>query len=138
MNKLLIRLNIFLFLTWAQIIIFVISIIIATFFLKLSLPFFKKASISFYDGYRMALSFSVLILFQWIYYKFVTSFLKENIYSALTLISSQIISIFIIRKILVKTVFIKYQLSYIAIFICFVIPFFDYTISSFKKNKLKF
>ncbi|MGC8867129.1 MAG: hypothetical protein ACP5PA_02815 [Elusimicrobiales bacterium] len=139
MNKLVVRLNIFLFLAWAQFLIFVISLILASYIIKFSLiPFAKTIRLEIYDGLKMSASFLLLTSFQWLYRGFVLSFLKESFLSALTLISSQVAAIFMIEKILTKTVFMKYHLSSIAIFICFFFPFSDYFISSFKRRLLKY
>lgn len=139
MNKLLIRINIFLFLIWAQFLVFVISLILASYVMKfLILPFIKILKIQIYDGMRMSLSFLILTSLQWFYRRFVLLFLKQSFLSALTLISSQIISIFMIEKILTRTIFVKYQLSYVAIFICLFLPFLDYFIASFQKKTSKY
>ncbi len=139
MNKLLVRINIFLFLLWSQFLVFVVSLILASYIMKLLIfPFIKILKFQIYDGIRMSLSFLILTSLQWFYRGFVLLFLKESFLSALTLISSQIVSIFMIEKILTRTIFIKYQLSYVAIFICFFLPFFDYFVASFHKKTSKY
>lgn len=135
-KNLLIRLNIFLFLIWSHFGIFSISLIISSYLIKFFvIPFSKSMTLMKYDGIRIAITFAIITIFQWLYKSIITSFIKPSFNAATTLIASQAVSIIMIKKLLTKTVFSKYQLSYIAIFLCFIIPFYDFIIESFKKKK---
>lgn len=137
-NSLLIRLNIFLFLAWTEFILFTLSLILSSYIIKLFImPFSKTFSPNIYDGIRLSITFVVITILQWLYLPVVERILKPSILSSITLISSQAFAIFLINKLLSKTIFTKYQLSYLAIFICFILPFYDFLISSFKKAAIK-
>lgn len=137
MNKnTIIRLNIFLFLAWAEFVIFTLSLILSSYLIKFFImPFSKSLSINTYDGIRISLTFVIITIIQWYFKILISNLFKPSVLTAITLISSQAFSIFMINKILTKTIFIKYQISHLGIFICFIIPFYDFILTSFNKTQ---
>lgn len=137
-KNVLIRINTFLFLVWSHFIIFSISLVVASYIIKIFIsPLLKSVNLMLYDAIRISITFIIITLIQWFYKDIIVSFIKPSFNTAITIISSQALSILMIKRLLTKTVFNKYQLSYVAIFFCFIIPFYDFIMESFKKKKNK-
>ncbi|MCX7641889.1 MAG: hypothetical protein N2Z20_04565 [Elusimicrobiales bacterium] len=129
------KINTLIFLIWIQFIAFTISIIISSYIIKLTiLPFSKLLNIEVYDGIRMSIIFLFATLIQYLLRIFILKFNKLSLYAIVILISSQAITTILIKNILTKTVLSKYQLSYLGIFLCLFIPFYE-LIVSFYKNR---
>lgn len=131
-----IRINFFLFITWLEIVIITISVVISSYltkFFDLAAKF--KYMPTKYDSYRISIIFLIITITQHIYSYLFLKFIKPSIYSFLTLTSSQIISVYLAKKILTKTVLSKYPLSYIFLSFCLLLPFYDFIKNSLRNIK---
>ncbi len=124
MTRILTRINIFLFMVWAEILIFVFSFLISIYTLKpFSTTIVEKYGFLKYDAFRIGLTFFYITIFQSFYRSLILNLTKIKINILFSIINSQAISLFFINFIIKKTMISKYPLIFPALFICFLIPF---------------
>ncbi|MEF3279727.1 MAG: hypothetical protein K6357_02010 [Elusimicrobiota bacterium] len=119
------KINIFLFMVWMEVIIFVVSLIVSLYIIKpfSSLIIEKYNNFTLYEAIRISILFILISLLQILYKKILMRFWKINIKLLFFIINSSWLSLFLIQRIIGKTMLAKYSLIYIGIFLCFMLPY---------------
>lgn len=133
------ELNIFLFMLWIEIMVFVSALIISVYVIKPFSGFIvDRYSLRTYDAARIALIFFFISIIQFIYKRLLTSVRGINMKTLINVINTAAISLFFISRIISRTVLSNYHIIYTGIFLSFLFPFYDDFIRIFfKKHLLK-
>jgi hypothetical protein len=131
------KFNILLVMIWGEVIVFVSSLIISSQIIKLISSIFSKISYKMYDCLKISTTLFMVVIIQYLYKNILTFFLRKNIIKTILVVNSSALSIFLIDKIIRKTVFSKYTLFYPALFISFILPFIDEILSILKVRSKK-
>lgn len=138
MSKLITKINIFLFMLWIEIIIFVISLITSSYlFMFLWNIFFYKKNFNFYQSIKIGLLLLILCAVQYIYKTMILKITKINAKLIITIVNASFFSLFFIYKIIKTLTIGKYDLIYPAIFITLTLPFYEDMIDIYTKFKKK-